>query len=128
DQSQGRKAAGGDRGRQPAGHRRRGDRVSRKIKRRDFITLIGGAAAWPLAARAQQPGRVWRIGYLSATETPSEPQAQSRRLIMEAALARLGYGDGKNLIIDRRLLRDQFRRENEAAAHLSSLAPRRDPG
>jgi len=74
------------------------------MNRRECISLVGGAAAaWPLAARAQ-PSRTWRIGYLSATETPGEPQAQSRRLIMEAALARLGYVEGNNLAIDRRLL------------------------
>jgi putative tryptophan/tyrosine transport system substrate-binding protein len=78
------------------------------MERREFITLLGGAAAlWPLAARAQKRDGVWRIGYLSATETPGEPQAQSRRLIMEAALAQLGYVEGKNLVIERRLLSDQ---------------------
>jgi putative tryptophan/tyrosine transport system substrate-binding protein len=93
------------------------------VNRRAFITLLGGSAACPLAVRAQQAGRVWRIGYLSATETPSEPQAQSRRLIMEAALARLGYVEGKNLVIDRRLLSDQVERVNEAAAELAALQP-----
>ncbi len=95
---------------------------SNQLKRRDFTTLLGGAAAWPFAARAQ-PDRTWRIGYLSATETPGEPQAQSRRLIMEAALARLGYVEGNNLAIDRRLLSERVERVNEAAAELVGLRP-----
>ena len=92
------------------------------MKRRAFITLLGGAAAWPLTVRAQ-PNRKWRIGYLSATETSGEPQAQSRRLIMEAALARLGYVEGNNLVIDRRLLSERVERVNEAAAELAGLRP-----
>jgi putative ABC transport system substrate-binding protein len=94
------------------------------MKRREFITLLGGAAAaWPIAARAQQGERVWRMGYLSATDTPGEPQAHSRRLIMEAALARLGYVEGKNLHIERKLLSDQFDRVNEAAGEILALQP-----
>jgi putative tryptophan/tyrosine transport system substrate-binding protein len=93
------------------------------LRRRQFITLLGGAAAWPLAARAQQPDPVWRIGYLSATETPGEPQAQSRRRIMEQALARLGYVEGRNLVIERRLLSDQVERLNAVAAELAALQP-----
>ena len=95
---------------------------SNQLKRREFITLLGGAAAWPFAARAQ-PNRTWRIGYLSATETPGEPQAQSRRLIMEAALAQLGYVEGNNLAIDRRLLSERVELVNEAAAELVGLRP-----
>jgi putative tryptophan/tyrosine transport system substrate-binding protein len=94
------------------------------MRRRDVIVLLsGGAAVWPLAAHAQQPDRVWRIGYLSATETPGEPQAQSRRRIMEQALARLGYVEGRNLVIERRLLSDQVERLNAAAAELAALQP-----
>jgi putative ABC transport system substrate-binding protein len=93
------------------------------MKRRQFITLLGGAAAWPLAARAQKLERVWRIGYLNATEIPGDPQAQSGRLIMEAALARLGYIEGKNLVIERRLLSNRIEQVNEAAAELAALRP-----
>jgi putative ABC transport system substrate-binding protein len=94
------------------------------MRRREFIVGLGGAAlAWPRVARAQQDERVRRIGYLSATDAPGEPQAASRRLIMEAALARLGYVEGKNLLIERRLLSDQVERVNEAAAELLALQP-----
>jgi len=93
------------------------------MRRRDFIQVIAVSSAWPLAARAQQRDGVWRIGYLSATETPGEPQAQSRRLIMEAALAQLGYVEGKNLVIERRLLSDQVERVKEVAAELVALRP-----
>jgi hypothetical protein len=44
--------------------------------------------------KGQQPDRVWRIGYLSSTERPGEPQAEYRRRLMEDALARLGYSEG----------------------------------
>jgi putative tryptophan/tyrosine transport system substrate-binding protein len=93
------------------------------MRRREFISLLGSAAAWPLVARAQKLDRVWRIGYLNATETPGEPQTQSGRLIMEAALAGLGYVEGKNLVIDRRLLSNRVEQVNEAAAELAALQP-----
>jgi hypothetical protein len=78
-----------------------------------------------MAARGArtEAGWRWRIGYLSATETPGEPQAQSRRLIMETALAQLGYIEGKNLVIERRLLSDQVEQVKEVAAELVALHP-----
>jgi len=93
------------------------------MRRREFISLLGSAVAWPLAARAQKLDRVWRIGYLNATETPGEPQTQSGRLVMEAALAGLGYVEGKNLVIDRRLPSNRVEQVNEAAAELAALQP-----
>jgi putative tryptophan/tyrosine transport system substrate-binding protein len=41
------------------------------IGRRQFITLLGGAATWPLAARAQQPSKVWRIGFIAGASRPA---------------------------------------------------------
>jgi putative ABC transport system substrate-binding protein len=66
------------------------------VKRREFITLLGGAAAWPLAARAQEGERVRRIGVLmSANEDDPEGKAQLSGFTRE--LAGLGWTDGRNL-------------------------------
>ena len=77
----------------------------------------------PVASAAQNFERLWRIGYLSSTEAPGEPEAQHRRRLLEEALARLGYVEGKNLTIERRLLSDQVERVNDAAAELLALQP-----
>ena len=69
------------------------------IKRREFITLLGGAAAWPLAARAQQPGRVWRIGVL---ETTSMELNAANFEAFRKSLRDLGYIEEQNLIIEYR--------------------------
>src|SRR5262245_60035726 len=64
------------------------------IRRREFITLLGGAAAWPLAARAQQP-TMPVIGYLGAF-APTEIQITAIR----KGLAELGYFEGRNVVVD----------------------------
>jgi putative ABC transport system substrate-binding protein len=66
------------------------------VKRRDFITLLGGAAAWPLAARAQQTGKVYRIGYLGVTSYAGYAREIEALL---RGLRRLGYEEGKNIAI-----------------------------
>src|SRR5215813_4986570 len=72
------------------------------IKRREFITLIGGAAAaWPLAARAQQPEQMRRIGVLMGWPE-SDPEARSERGAFVKELQKLGWVDGRNLRIDTR--------------------------
>ena len=91
------------------------------MQRREFITLLGGvAAAWPLAARAQQPERVRRIGvlmYLAADDA----EGQARLAAFLQGLKQLGWSDGRNLRIDTRwATADDIRRH---AAELAALAP-----
>ena len=72
------------------------------MKRREFVTLLGGAAAaWPLAARAQQGGRVRRIGVLSAF-AEADPEVQASLTAFLQALQKLGWTDGSNVRIDSR--------------------------
>src|SRR5262249_35834369 len=76
--------------------RRRGDRV---MRRRAFISLLGGAAAWPLAARAQQSERMRRVGVIS-TLTPGDSETEARKPVFEQAFNQLGWKVGRNLEID----------------------------
>jgi putative ABC transport system substrate-binding protein len=90
------------------------------MKRREFITLLGGAAvAWPLAARAQQlPDRVRRVGLLSvgAGDTAAQPSA------FRDALAKLGWVAGRNLHIELRFGGDSDADIRRYAAELVNLA------
>ena len=72
------------------------------VKRREFITLLGGAAAaWPLAARAQQPERMRRIGVL-ITFPANDLEGRTRLTAFSQALQQLGWTDGRNVRIDTR--------------------------
>jgi putative tryptophan/tyrosine transport system substrate-binding protein len=71
------------------------------MKRRDFITLLGGAAAWPLAAQAQQPERIRRIGVLMGLPE-NDPDTDARLAGFREALERLGWLEGHNIRIDYR--------------------------
>jgi putative ABC transport system substrate-binding protein len=68
------------------------------LKRREFITLIGGAAAaWPLAARAQQGERVRRVGVLAGAAAEGDPYAQAFQAIFRQTLQQLGWTEGRNV-------------------------------
>jgi hypothetical protein len=71
------------------------------VERRKFITLLGGAAAWPLAARAQQAERVRRIGVLTS-QSERDPEYQTRYTVFRQTLQQLGWTEGRNVQIDYR--------------------------
>ena len=93
------------------------------MRRREFITLLGGTAAvWPLVARAQQPERARRIGVLfSLAEDDTESVA--RRTAFEQALKGLGWVNGGNLRIDYRWARGDPELIRKVAAELVASAP-----
>jgi putative ABC transport system substrate-binding protein len=92
------------------------------VRRREFITLIGSAAAWPIAAWAQQPERMRRIGWLVGF-AEHDPEAQSRTTVLVRALGDLGWIVGRNLHIDYRYMVGNSQRFDVQAAELVTLAP-----
>ena len=92
------------------------------MKRRDFITLLGGAAAWPRAARAQQGERTRRIGVLIALAA-NDPDAQARYAAFLQVLQQLGWTEGRNLRIDTRWAAGNAADVRKYAAELVALAP-----
>jgi putative tryptophan/tyrosine transport system substrate-binding protein len=72
-------------------------------RRRFFAAFAGIAAAWPLAARAQQPERMQRVGLLMSTGNPEDdPESRARIAAFQQGLERLGWSDGRNVRIDYR--------------------------
>ena len=84
------------------------------MRRREFIRIAGGLAAWPLASRAAEPGRVWRMGFL----------AQGYEKFYDALFAglnELGYQEGRNLVVERRYAQGNAERFKEFAAEMVQL-------
>ena len=94
------------------------------MRRREFITLLGGvAAAWPLAARAQQPDRMRRIGVLMNL-AEGDAEAQARIAAFLRGLQQLGWTDSRNVRIDHPFCCGQWRRGAQKRSRLSRpLAP-----
>ena len=92
------------------------------MKRREFMTLLGGTAAWPFAARAQQPSGMRRIGVLMDL-AENDPEGQARIAAFLQRLAQLGWTDGRNVRIDTRWGAGDAERIRRQAAELIALAP-----
>src|SRR5215469_9618299 len=92
------------------------------MKRREFVTLLGGAAAWPLAARAQQGDRIRRIGVLMPGDE-NDPVWETRLSGLMQALADLGWTDGRSVRMDLRWAGGDANRIRAFAQELVSLQP-----
>jgi ABC-type uncharacterized transport system substrate-binding protein len=94
------------------------------MRRREFITFLGGsAAAWPLAALAQQGERMRRIGVLQGAGDRDDPRSQTYTSAFVQALQQLGWTDGRNVKIDYRWPAGDADKARKYAAELVGLAP-----
>jgi ABC-type uncharacterized transport system substrate-binding protein len=88
------------------------------MKRRNFLGLVGAAAAWPTVARAQQSGKVYRIGFLA--NDPTIPTTAAGQAFADGLLQN-GLSEGKNIIVERRFAEGRIVRAAELAAELVRL-------
>jgi putative tryptophan/tyrosine transport system substrate-binding protein len=93
-----------------------------QLRRRDFITLLGGAAAWPHAARAQQPDRIRRIGVLMGYDE-TDPQERTYLSGFTQALSELGWTEGRSVRMDVRWAAGNVDRMRMFAKELVDLQP-----
>jgi putative ABC transport system substrate-binding protein len=92
------------------------------MRRREFIAALGGAAAWPLVARAQEAGKVARIGVL-INLAADDPEGQDRFTAFKQGMQEAGWTDGRNLRIDTRWISGDANRARRYAEELVALAP-----
>jgi len=93
------------------------------VRRREFITVVGGvAAAWPLAARAQQPDQMRRVGVLMNRRADT-PEGHDQVTAFQQALQKLGWSDGRNVRIDVCWGENDVDRERQCATELVALMP-----
>ena len=95
------------------------------MKRREFITLLGGAAVWPVAGRAQQAERVRRIGVINGGGAADDPETLANIAAFLQVLQQLGWTDGRNVRIDTRLAGGNADSIRKYAAELSRSSPTR---
>ena len=92
------------------------------MKRREFITLLGGAATWPLAARAQQPAQIRRVGMLIGY-AENDPETQARLSAFRQALEQLGWKEGRSIRLDYRFAPASPDEAQRFAKELVALRP-----
>jgi putative ABC transport system substrate-binding protein len=92
------------------------------MKRREFMTLVGGAMAWPLAARAQERERMRRIGWLTS-QAADDPVYQTYMAALLQALQELGWTVGRNVQVEYRWGAVGAERKRKYAAELVALVP-----
>src|SRR5215471_15802365 len=92
------------------------------MRRREFITVLGGAAVWPFAAKAQHSERVRRIGVLM-NRAAENPEGQDRLAAFHQGLQELGWSVGRNVRLETRWGADNADLERKYAAELGALAP-----
>src|SRR5262245_60425113 len=93
------------------------------MRRREFITLLGGAAAWPLAARAQQSERMRRIGVLMSSWAEDDPESKLRIAAFVEGLQQLDWTVGRNVQIEIRWGAGDATRSRRSAAELVAVVP-----
>src|SRR3954454_3185721 len=98
--------------------------LGKAMRRREFITLLGGTTMWPLAARAQQPERMRRIGVLMNLAS-DDAEGQARLAAFHQGLQQLGWTVGRNVQIDYRWAAGDTGRFHRYAEELLALAPGR---
>jgi putative ABC transport system substrate-binding protein len=90
-----------------------------QLARREFITLLGGAAAWPLAARAQQPNKIPKVGYLWHTGSAADDEPYFTAVV--EGFRKLGYVDGQSIILEHRFPDETPERFRDMARELVSM-------
>jgi putative tryptophan/tyrosine transport system substrate-binding protein len=92
------------------------------MRRRQFLGILGGAAVWPVASKAQQAERVHRVGMLNIFGS-EDPEGQARRAVFEQTLQQLGWTVGRDLKIETRGVGGDLDSLRRYAAELVALAP-----
>jgi putative ABC transport system substrate-binding protein len=93
------------------------------VRRREFITLLGSAAAWPLAARAQPPEPIRRVGVLTTILSETDGQVNPWVRAFQNELRKLGWDQGRNIRFEHRLMGDDPQGMTASAVELATLKP-----